>query len=95
MSPTPHQRLATVLLVQSGELEDGEDVTTWLRARRADGRNWYQLADDLAEATDGAVAPSHETIRSWIDAMPAGETVRVSKAELDRLRALAAEKAAS
>lgn len=77
-----------MILRDRGQVGRDEDVLTWLRARRTAGRNWYQIAEDLAEATDGAIAPSHETVRSWIDAMPAGETVKVSKAELDRLRAL-------
>ena len=64
MSDTPRQRLATIIL--------GEDVITWLRARRAKGRSWYQLADDLAEATNGDVSLSHEAVRSWLDAIPAG-----------------------
>lgn len=72
MSDTPRQRLATILLVQAGELKDDEDVLTWLHARRAKGDSWYKLADDLANATNGEMRLSHQAIANWLDAIPAG-----------------------
>jgi len=58
MKDTPTTRLATVLLAQ--------DVGEWLTTRREQGRNWYQLAADLSEATKGQVSVSHEAVRQWL-----------------------------
>lgn len=58
MSPmTPSQRLATVLL--------GTPLKDWVKERRRDGQSWRAISEELHEATEGQVAVSFETLRTW------------------------------
>ena len=59
MEPTPHQRMASLLL--------GKPVDVWIRERRATGRSWRLIARDLYEATGGQVDVTHEALRRWIE----------------------------
>ncbi|UNX54122.1 hypothetical protein MF406_14395 [Georgenia sp. TF02-10] len=56
-TPTPTQRLASVLL--------GQDVQTFIAERRETRRAWRFIARDLYEATDGQIDVTHETLRQW------------------------------
>jgi len=58
-TPTPSQRLASLLL--------GQPVDKWLRAKRDTGRSWRLIARDLYEATNGQVDVTHEALRRWVD----------------------------
>lgn len=57
---TPSQRLASHYL--------GQDVRAWINERRAEGVAWRWIARELAEATDGTVDVTHESVRSWAKA---------------------------
>lgn len=57
---TPTQRLASMLL--------GEDVRQWVQTRRNDGIALRYIARELADATNGQVDVTHETLRNWVPA---------------------------
>jgi len=52
---TPQQQLVVLKL--------GTDLGTYLRAERASGASWRQIASDLADRT--GITVSHETVRVW------------------------------
>jgi uncharacterized Ntn-hydrolase superfamily protein len=54
---TATQRLATVLL--------GQDVLDFIAERRTAGVAWRYICRQLAEATDGQIDVTHETLRQW------------------------------
>ena len=55
--PTSLQLLATYTL--------GSDVIAWVQALNDGTRSYGAIATDLANATDGAIDVSDETIRRW------------------------------
>jgi hypothetical protein len=61
-SPTPLQRLATVLL--------GQDLAEWVAERRDPEvrHSWQLIARQLRKATAGEVDVSGETLRVWYGA---------------------------
>jgi hypothetical protein len=56
MQPTSTTRLAAILL--------GQDLEVWVKARRAEGKSWLNIARELGDATNGQVTYSHEGLRS-------------------------------
>lgn len=56
--PTPTQLLAGALL--------GQPATDWITARRAEGRSWRFIARDLADATDGQIDVTVQTLHNWM-----------------------------
>lgn len=56
--PTPTALLAGALL--------HEPVTEWIAARRAEGRPWRFVARDLADATDGRIDVTVQTLHNWM-----------------------------
>ena len=59
MAPTRTAQLADLLLGDAGPLE------TFVRSRRAEGRSWRLIAQDLYEATGREVNLAYETLRGW------------------------------
>lgn len=57
MADTPTRTVADLLL------EEGIDQ--FITARRATGRSWRLIAQDLRDATGGRVNVTHETVRHW------------------------------
>lgn len=55
--PTAKQRLADLVL--------GRPLGDFVAERRADGKAWRRISRDLADATDGAIEISGESLRSW------------------------------
>lgn len=43
----------------------GRPIEEWLADRRAEGRTWRQIVEDLKSATGGKIRTSPETVRSW------------------------------
>lgn len=43
----------------------GQPLADYLKDRRDEGRTWKEIADHLAEATDGVIVVSWETLRQW------------------------------
>lgn len=56
--PTPTQLLAGALI--------GQPVTDWITAQRQAGRPWRFIARDLAEATDGQIDVTVQTLHNWM-----------------------------
>lgn len=56
MTQTPATKLASLVL--------GEDLEAWVVARRQAGQTWVEISQALAEATDGQVRLSYETLRT-------------------------------
>lgn len=54
---TPTAQLASALL--------GVDVVDWIAKRRDEGRSWRWVARDLADATDGRIDVTLQTLYSW------------------------------
>jgi hypothetical protein len=54
---TPKADYATYLL--------GRPVEDWIADRRASGRTWRQVSQDLEEATGGKIRAAAESVRSW------------------------------
>jgi len=57
MDQTPTQRLAQTLL--------GQDLRTWVLARRAERKSWRIIARDLRDATDGSIDVTDRTLLNW------------------------------
>jgi hypothetical protein len=57
MASTPRQRLADLLL--------GRSVLDFIAERRADGKTWPQVRDDLCDATDGEIDVSWQAVQQW------------------------------
>lgn len=56
--PTPTALLAEALL--------GCPITEWITARRRAGRSWRFVARDLADATDGQIDVTVQTLQNWM-----------------------------
>jgi hypothetical protein len=54
---TAKQRLADLVL--------GRPLAEFVAERRADNRAWRLISRDLADATDGAIEITGESLRSW------------------------------
>lgn len=62
---TPTQRLASVLL--------REPVLPWIKQRRAAGKTWRVIAEDLDRMTAGEIKVPHQTVCYWVDASERAE----------------------
>jgi hypothetical protein len=62
---TANQRLASMLLKT--------DAVAWAVERRAAGKPWQTIADELNAATAGAVNLSRESMRLWVEASLASQ----------------------
>lgn len=49
----------------------GTDLQAWISERRRTGRSWRLIARDLYEATDRQIDVTHETVRTWAQAVEA------------------------
>lgn len=61
---SPSEQLASLIL--------GRDVRDFIAERRAEGRSWRLIAQDIADATGRRVNVTYETARQW------GEPQRVA-----------------
>ena len=43
----------------------GQPLADFLKDQRDSGRTWKEIADGLAETTDGVIVVSWETLRQW------------------------------
>lgn len=58
MKPTNHsQRLAGLIL--------GQDLASWVAARRTSGAGWDRIATELAVATEGDIVVTGQTMKRW------------------------------
>lgn len=60
---TPKQRLASLLL--------REPVDVWIKQRRAAGKSWRAISDDLRAMTKGEIDVTHQTLVIWSEAAEA------------------------
>lgn len=69
---TPTQRLASLLL--------REPVLPWIQQRRAAGKTWRAIADDLRVMTKGEIDVPHQTLAYWAEREPAEQAEPVEQA---------------